>query len=584
MAMSQGNDLSLSINANLDTSPVQKTYDQLRNSVERQALHIPLDVNVDNIMPQLNRNFKEFGQRLDDSMSRVNTKLSSTVGEINGEFTKLIKTVETYKNEIGDVSERTSIWSKGGELLASSLNKVQKGITDVKTTTEVTIDKVNDFDAKVTKVTKSITDTDNKTKTVITTTKEWIDTEGNLNTEIKTTDENEKQLSATITTVTNDAKKASKVMKDLANETSKLRGSKAQNTSTSTFIDKNGDKTITKYANGIAILRTEIKTYTDEVGNLITKTDVYNAKTNSLISTHQELIRNVQQSVEEDKKREQELANIIDKINQEREAQERLKESITTTTTTYSNGKIQQFGSKLDTKEYDALITKVVQVNEANEKVIKTTYEFTNAQGQLVRQTRTTDGQLNKIKEDVVEISDANIKLNNSTNKASNSLNELNNSVNRANYGVKNLGWTLSDAFSRLANFYLASLPIRAVQEAITETITTVKEFDSALIEFRKVSDLAGESLTNYVAKLAEMGEVTGSTMQAMVEASTEFRKSGFTDEDSAKLASIAEKYRNIADEEISAGESASFIIAQMKAFNIEAGQAEHIIDSVNEV
>lgn len=63
-----------------------------------------------------------------------------------------------------------------------------------------------------------------------------------------------------------------------------------------------------------------------------------------------------------------------------------------------------------------------------------------------------------------------------------------------------------------------------------------------------------------------------------------EFRKSGFTDEDSAKLASIAEKYRNIADEEISAGESASFIIAQMKAFNIEADQAEHIIDSVNEV
>ena len=127
-------------------------------------------------------------------------------------------------------------------------------------------------------------------------------------------------------------------------------------------------------------------------------------------------------------------------------------------------------------------------------------------------------------------------------------------------------------------------MPIRAVQTAITETISTVKDFDSALIEFRKVSDLAGDSLTKYVAKLAEMGEVTGSTMQAMVEASTEFRKSGFSDEDSAQLASIAEKYRNIADEEISAGESASFIIAQMKAFNIEAGQAEHIIDSVNEV
>lgn len=42
--------------------------------------------------------------------------------------------------------------------------------------------------------------------------------------------------------------------------------------------------------------------------------------------------------------------------------------------------------------------------------------------------------------------------------------------------------------------------------------------------------------------------------------------------------------YQNIADEEISAGESASFIIAQMKAFNMEASEAEHIIDALNEV
>ena len=133
----------------------------------------------------------------------------------------------------------------------------------------------------------------------------------------------------------------------------------------------------------------------------------------------------------------------------------------------------------------------------------------------------------------------------------------------------------------RLVRYYIASLPIQMVRKGIQEAITTVKEFDSALVEFRKVSDLAGESLTKYVAKLAEMGEVTGSTMQSMVEAATQFRKSGFSDEDSAKLASIAEKYRNIADEEVSAADSASFIISQMKAFNIEASQTEHIIDAV---
>lgn len=69
-----------------------------------------------------------------------------------------------------------------------------------------------------------------------------------------------------------------------------------------------------------------------------------------------------------------------------------------------------------------------------------------------------------------------------------------------------------------------------------------------------------------------------------MVEAATEYRKSGFGDEDAANLALVATMYQNVADESISAADSAGFIIAQMKAFNIEAEDATHIIDAVNEV
>ena len=69
-----------------------------------------------------------------------------------------------------------------------------------------------------------------------------------------------------------------------------------------------------------------------------------------------------------------------------------------------------------------------------------------------------------------------------------------------------------------------------------------------------------------------------------MVEAATEFRKNGFNDSDAATLAKTATMFQNVSDEAISAGDSASFIIAQMKAFGIEAGNAEHIIDAVNAV
>ena len=57
----------------------------------------------------------------------------------------------------------------------------------------------------------------------------------------------------------------------------------------------------------------------------------------------------------------------------------------------------------------------------------------------------------------------------------------------------------------------------------------------------------------------------------------------GFDDETSLTLGTLATKFQNIADTEISAGDAALFINSQMKAFNITANDAEHILDAVNE-
>lgn len=74
-----------------------------------------------------------------------------------------------------------------------------------------------------------------------------------------------------------------------------------------------------------------------------------------------------------------------------------------------------------------------------------------------------------------------------------------------------------------------------------------------------------------------------------MIESATQFRKNGFNDEDAAQLGQIASLYQNVSDEIISAGDSASFIIAQMVAFGdsmtgftTEAEKATHVIDAVD--
>lgn len=73
-----------------------------------------------------------------------------------------------------------------------------------------------------------------------------------------------------------------------------------------------------------------------------------------------------------------------------------------------------------------------------------------------------------------------------------------------------------------------------------------------------------------------------------MVSAATEYRKNGFNDQDAAQLARVSSIFQNVADESISTGDAAQFLISQLIAFNKTTGDVEgnamHIADALNEV
>lgn len=149
----------------------------------------------------------------------------------------------------------------------------------------------------------------------------------------------------------------------------------------------------------------------------------------------------------------------------------------------------------------------------------------------------------------------------------------------------KSLGQSFGDIVIKVGKFYLATKPIQMFQQAFDKAIATVKEFDDTLTEFKKVSDLSGESLDSYTKKLGELGQEVARTRTEMVSSATEFVKSGYSEEDAAQLAKISELYRNIADEAISSGDSANFIISQMKAFSNNTEEfALHTINAINNV
>ena len=72
--------------------------------------------------------------------------------------------------------------------------------------------------------------------------------------------------------------------------------------------------------------------------------------------------------------------------------------------------------------------------------------------------------------------------------------------------------------------------------------------------------------------------------MTEMVQNATIFAQGGYNDEDSATLARVAALYENVADSEVSASDAGAFVVSQMKAWKLNANNAESAIDQLNEV
>lgn len=157
--------------------------------------------------------------------------------------------------------------------------------------------------------------------------------------------------------------------------------------------------------------------------------------------------------------------------------------------------------------------------------------------------------------------------------------------------GVSLLGYTWEEAFARIFRYNIIAETLSTAKQAISEMVSNVVDLDNHLVELQKVTDLEGESLTAFTKKAYEAGEGLAKTGTEIIDSVTSFAKSGYDPDMALELGKIASMYTNIADEEVSAGESADFLIAQIKAFNLESEDTNktlentrHVIDSVNEV
>lgn len=142
----------------------------------------------------------------------------------------------------------------------------------------------------------------------------------------------------------------------------------------------------------------------------------------------------------------------------------------------------------------------------------------------------------------------------------------------------------LVSSFGELIKLRASYSVIGLFATAIGRAKQSIMEFDSALTEYNKVTQLNSEGMEKQISKLKGYAKEVGRTTTEMIQGTTGWKKAGFSDEDASILSKVTALYQNTADEVMSTSQATDILTSIIKAYNIQAGDSIQITDKINKV
>ena len=115
------------------------------------------------------------------------------------------------------------------------------------------------------------------------------------------------------------------------------------------------------------------------------------------------------------------------------------------------------------------------------------------------------------------------------------------------------------------------------------EIVTNIKEVDTALTELRKVSDATEQRLTTNFKNSADTAKELGATVSDVISATADWSRMGYNIDQAEELARVSTLYKNVGDG-IDIETANNSLISTLQGFQLDASQAESVIDKFNEV
>lgn len=168
--------------------------------------------------------------------------------------------------------------------------------------------------------------------------------------------------------------------------------------------------------------------------------------------------------------------------------------------------------------------------------------------------------------------------------KGTKALDEITKAAEGSKQGFFQLSQGIMDAISKFTMWYLISGLVTGAINAIKQMVSEVISLDASMVELNKVFDASSEELESVKDRAFAMANSLGTTGKAVIDATTEFKRMGYTIDESLDLARVATMMTNIAEGIDDAGEAATILTSILKGTGVSADYAMSLLDRLNEV
>ena len=258
--------------------------------------------------------------------------------------------------------------------------------------------------------------------------------------------------------------------------------------------------------------------------------------------------------------------------------------------TTGSNEKIDEFLGKIESisKEVDELKKKTSDF-KGMDNIAGSAEKLSSKFDDLIFKIQDFIDKNSRINQDSglsAEFNKLTMSVQNADRSAK-SLNELTARFNSLKSVVMSKGLTgrsLGDELSFIASkIGLKAMIGGATYQALNylkQMVSVVRDLDTGMTNLKRVSEETESTYQKFMTSAANQARNLGSTMQQVIDATTDFSRLGYNLKEASELANNALMYSNVGDLDINT--ATDDIVSSMKAFNIAAEDSIKIVDTFN--